>query len=38
MELLGDMGQVEARVDMFGNSVSLDARLVHGLGQTYHRH
>jgi hypothetical protein len=26
MELIGDMGQVEARCGMFGDSVNLDAR------------
>jgi hypothetical protein len=35
MELLGDMGQVEARFDTFGDSVNLDARYVHGSGRTY---
>jgi hypothetical protein len=32
MELLGDMGQVEAHFSTFGNSVNLNARYVHGLG------
>jgi hypothetical protein len=31
MELLGDMGQVESRFGPFGNSVSVGARLLHGL-------
>jgi hypothetical protein len=38
MELLGDMGQVEARFDTFGDSVNLNARYVHGSGRTYHKH
>jgi hypothetical protein len=37
MEHLGDVGQVEACFDPFGDSVSLGARYVHGLGLTYHR-
>jgi hypothetical protein len=35
MGLLGDEAQVEARFGTFGDSASLDARLVHGLRQTY---
>jgi hypothetical protein len=35
MGLLGDEAQVEARFDPFGDSAKLDARLVHGLRQTY---
>jgi hypothetical protein len=35
MGLLGDEAQVEARFDLFGDSASLDARLVHGLRRTY---
>jgi hypothetical protein len=31
MELLGDMGHVESRFGPSGNSVSVDARQVHGL-------
>jgi hypothetical protein len=31
MELLGDVGQVEARFNLFGDSVNLGTRLVHGL-------
>jgi hypothetical protein len=37
MELLGDMGHVEARFGPFGDSANLEARYVHGLRQTYHR-
>ena len=36
MELLGDVGHVEPRFDLFGDSVSVGARYVHGLRQTYH--
>jgi hypothetical protein len=35
MVLLGDEALVEARFDPFGDSANLDARLVHGLRQTY---
>jgi hypothetical protein len=31
MELLGDVGQVEARFRPFGDCVNLDTRYVHGL-------
>jgi len=31
MELLGDMGHVESQLFLFGDSVSVGARLVHGL-------
>ena len=31
MEILGDVGHVEYRFFMFGDSVSVGARLVHGL-------
>jgi hypothetical protein len=31
MDLLGGLGQMEASFDLFGDSVNLDARLVHGL-------
>jgi hypothetical protein len=31
MELLGDVGHVESHFNMFGDSVSVGARLVHGL-------
>jgi hypothetical protein len=37
MGLLGDEAQVEARFGLFGDSATLDARLVHGLRQTYHK-
>jgi hypothetical protein len=37
MELPGDLGQVESRFGLFADSANLDARLVHGLRQTYHR-
>jgi hypothetical protein len=37
MELLGDVGQVEARFGPFGDSSNLDARYVHNLHRTYHR-
>jgi hypothetical protein len=32
MELLGDVGQVEAHFSPFGDSFSLSTRYVHGLG------
>jgi hypothetical protein len=37
MELLGDVGHVESRFGLFGDSVSVGARSVHILHQTYHR-
>ena len=37
MELLVDVGHVESRFNLFGDSVSVGARLEHGLRQTYHR-
>ena len=37
MEPLGDLGHVESRFFPFGDSVSVGARLVHGLRQMYHR-
>jgi hypothetical protein len=37
IEHLGDVGHVESYFDPFGDSVSLGARLVHGLRQKYHR-
>jgi hypothetical protein len=37
IELLGDVGHVEPRFVPFGDGVSVGARLVHGLHQTYHR-
>jgi hypothetical protein len=36
MELLGDVGHVESHMFLFGDTVSVGARLVHGLCQTYH--
>jgi hypothetical protein len=38
MVLQGDVAQMEARFDPFGESVSFDARWVHGLRQIYHSH
>jgi hypothetical protein len=35
MELLGDMGHVEYRFGLFGGSVSVSGRKVHGSRQTY---
>jgi hypothetical protein len=37
MGLLGDEAQVEACFGPFRDSTTLDARLVHGLRQMYHR-
>jgi hypothetical protein len=37
MELLSDVGEVEARFGPFGDGVILDPILVHGLRQMYHR-
>jgi hypothetical protein len=37
MGLLGDEAQVEARFGPFGDTATLDARLVHCLRQTYRR-
>ena len=37
MELLGDVGHVESRFGLVGDSVSVGARQVPGLCQTYHR-
>jgi hypothetical protein len=37
MELLGDVGHVKPRFGLSTYSVSVGARLVHGLRQTYHR-
>jgi cytochrome b len=37
MVLLGDNAQVEARFDLFADSGNLDARMVPGSRQTYHR-
>jgi hypothetical protein len=36
MELLGDVGHAESRFGLFGDRVSVGARLVHGLRLTYH--
>jgi hypothetical protein len=36
--LVSDMGRVESRFSPFGDSVSVSARQVHGLHQTYHGH
>jgi hypothetical protein len=38
MELVSDVGHVESRFNPFGDSVSVSARLEHGLHRTYHRH
>ena len=37
MQLLGDVGHVESHFFPFGDSVSVVARKVHGLRQTYRR-
>jgi hypothetical protein len=37
MELLGDVGHVDPRFDLFGDSVSVGARQVHGLHRMDHR-
>ena len=37
MELLGDVGHVKSGFGPFGDSVSIGARKLHGLRQTYHR-
>jgi hypothetical protein len=37
MVLLGDVGLVESHFGLFGDSVSVRARLVRGLRQMYHR-
>jgi hypothetical protein len=37
MELLGEVGHVESRFGLFGDSVSVGARLVHGLRRMFHR-
>jgi hypothetical protein len=36
MELLGEVGHVESCFGPFGDGVSVSAREVHGLRQTYH--
>jgi hypothetical protein len=38
MDLLGDIGHMESRFNPFGDSGSVNARQVHSLHQTYHRH
>jgi hypothetical protein len=37
MEHLGGVGHVESRFSLFGESVTVGARWVHGLRQMYHR-
>ena len=37
MELRADVGHVEPRFDLFRDSVSVGARLVHSLRRMYHR-
>ena len=37
MELIGYMGQVATILSLFGDSVHLGTRQVHGLRQMYHR-
>jgi hypothetical protein len=37
MELQGDVGHMESHFCPFGDGVSVVARYVHGLRQTYHR-
>jgi hypothetical protein len=37
MELVSDVGRVESRFTSFGDSATLNARLVHGLCRTYCR-
>jgi hypothetical protein len=38
MELLGNMGEVEARFGLYRDGVNLDARYVHGFRRMYHGH
>jgi hypothetical protein len=38
MELVSDVGRVESHFSSSGDSVSVSAKQVHGLHQTYHRH
>jgi hypothetical protein len=38
MELVSDVGHVESHFSPFRDSVSVSARLEHGLHRTYHRH
>jgi hypothetical protein len=37
MELLGDVCHVESHLFLFGDNISVGARLVHSFLQTYHR-
>jgi hypothetical protein len=37
MELVGDVDHVEPHFGLFGGSVSVGVRYVHGLRRTYHR-
>jgi hypothetical protein len=37
MELIGDVGHVESCFDLFWDSVSVGARLLLDLSETYHR-
>jgi len=37
MKILGHVGHMEPRFDLFGDSVSVGASQVHGLCKTYHR-
>jgi hypothetical protein len=37
MELLGDVGHMESHLFPIGDSISVGARLVHGLLQMYHQ-
>jgi hypothetical protein len=37
MELLGDVGQVEAPFGLFGDSVDVESRYVHGLHRMSNR-
>jgi hypothetical protein len=37
MDLLRDVGHVQSCFDPFGDGVSVGAREVHGLRQTYHK-
>jgi hypothetical protein len=37
MDLLGDVGQMEANLSLFGDSVNLHTRLVHSLRRTCNR-
>jgi hypothetical protein len=37
VELLGDVGHVESHMFLFGDTVSVGARLMHDLRQMYHQ-